>query len=162
MYIFYLVYFCVQNPKFTLALKQAKGNCCRVRQLDKGPQESMFVSVCERHNLEESDWCIQPIRLLNHSEPLPSLFPLAVAPVHPHAGGPGESLTSGLRLTAPPPRSEGGSVGWGCHVRSFRMTVARMRKKVFQPRVTAKPRHTIIRDRPQPDGKIYIYIYYID
>lgn len=42
------------------------------------------------------------------------------------------------------------------------MTVARMRKKVFQPRVTAKPRHTIIRDKPQPDGKIYIYNYYID
>lgn len=48
MYIFYLVYFCVQHPKFTLAFKQAKGNCCRFRQLDKGPQESMFVSVCER------------------------------------------------------------------------------------------------------------------
>lgn len=57
----------------------------------------------ERHNLEESDWCIQPIKLLHHSEPLSSLFPLAVAPVHPHAGGPGESLTSGLPLTAPPP-----------------------------------------------------------
>lgn len=46
----------------------------------------------------------------------------------------------------------------GGHVLSFKMTVARMRKKVFQPRVTAKPRHTIIRDRPQPGGKIYSYL----
>jgi len=39
------------------------------------------------------------------------------------------------------------------HVLSFKMTVAKTRKKVFHPRVTAKPRHTIIRDKPQPvDG----------
>lgn len=42
----------------------------------------------------------------------------------------------------------------GRHVLSFRMTVARIRKNVFQPRVTAKPRHTIISDIPQPGQKI--------
>lgn len=56
------------------------------------------------------------------------------------------------------PQHWGGSPGGGCHVLSFKMTVARMRKKVFQPRVTAKPRHTIIRDRPQPVGQIQVYI----
>lgn len=37
------------------------------------------------------------------------------------------------------------------HVLSLRMMVASMRKNVFQPSVTAKPRHTIIRDRPHPE-----------
>jgi len=56
-------------------------------------------------------------------------------------------------------KMEGGCV-WGGggpgrrHVLSFMMTVARMRKNVFQPSVTAKPRHTIIWDRPQPVGDI--------
>lgn len=38
----------------------------------------------------------------------------------------------------------------GFYVLSFRMTVAMTRKKVFQPRVVANPRHTSIRLRPQP------------
>lgn len=36
------------------------------------------------------------------------------------------------------------------HVLSLRMMVASTRKNVFQPSVTAKPRHTIIRVRPHP------------
>lgn len=46
------------------------------------------------------------------------------------------------------------SSGRASHVLSLRMIVASIRKNVFQPRVTAKPRQTIIRDRPQPECKI--------
>jgi len=46
------------------------------------------------------------------------------------------------------------SSGRASHVLSLRMTVASIMKNVFQPRVTTKPRQTIIWDRPQPECKI--------
>lgn len=98
--------------------------------------------VCVRHtgkvtNVEESgSWvcvcvCVGPLGPPSTGSPLPHRRP-------------GELRFPQLSLAT------SGSAAPNDHVRSFRMTVARMRKKVFQPRVTAKPRHTINWDRPQP------------
>lgn len=105
--ILQLVYFYVQNlinvhlylngPKQLLQGQAGQGD----------PQECMLCKcVWESANLEEGDWCIQPIRPLNDSDPPPLFFLavfLAVAVVHPHAGDPSEMLASGCRLKAPPP-----------------------------------------------------------
>ena len=63
-----------------------------------------------------------------------------------HLTEPGSRLVFAPKLVAP-------SLVWSIQVRILRMTVARMRKNMFQPRVTAKPRHTINCERPHPEKK---------
>lgn len=96
------------------------GNCCRVEQLQ----------VCETGGAPGAAQCVDP--------PSALLPPALLLPTDPDAQ---VSRCFPRKVRSPGP---------SFHVRSFRMTVARMRKKVFQPRVTAKPRHTMNWDRPQP------------
>lgn len=126
-----------------------QSNCCRIRQLT-----GVCVRVRETDHLEEGDWRTNFISLLNHSDP--SLLLLSSCHSTSRYRRPRWSrwlLGSTWRLCTPPSTLMKVLWGRGCHVLSFKMTVARMRKKVFQPRVTAKPRHTIIWDRSQPVGK---------
>ena len=98
-------------------------------------------SVCETEHMEEGvRW--SPFHLSD---------PSAASTSSPHTGG----LFPGSSCCLCP---LGGQCfqGGGLHDLSLKMTVARMRKKVFQPSVTAKPRHTIIRVRPHPEGQIYV------
>lgn len=117
-----------------------QSNCCRIRQLTG----VCVFSVCETDasSVHQSPVALGCFLSIHRQEAQVSF----------------RASPDGLVL-----HTDGGSLQRGCHVLSFKMTVARMRKKVFQPRVTAKPRHTIIRDRPQPVGKIYPYIhFYLD
>lgn len=154
MCLFYPVFFYVQHFEGSPALEQAKATVAG------SGSWLVYKCVCVgqviwRREIDASASSVHYATVTPPSSILP--FPAAVV-VRPQTGGPQVSrwlLGFTWRLR---PQHWRGSPGGGCHVLSFKMTVARMRKKVFQPRVTAKPRHTIIRDRPQPVGKIHDYI----
>lgn len=98
----------------------------------------------------QADWSVCVCVIRTRHPPHQSIKPHWALP--PHCS----QLPQSIRREVAVSRASSGVLGVGSkvdHDRSFKMTVARMRKKVFQPRVTAKPRHTMNRDRPQPVGK---------
>lgn len=130
------IYRHVCSPLLCEAFWNCTGNCCRIRQ------PCVPVCVCVWETGKAPTWRSRAAECVRiHGRPS----------LHLLSSGPQTRRWVAVCPRLVPPRRRAAHPHQPIYyVRSFRMTVARMRKKVFQPRVTAKPRHTMNRDRPQP------------